>query len=126
VPEKQIEPTRRVLVVESGSLVEEGIESLLVREPDMHVIGIPFVGETAFLQEVADMRPDVILLNESGPLTSERILELLKRLPTLASLRVIMVRPGDNIINVYEHQQIVAAKVGDLLNLIRNEANPPE
>jgi chemotaxis response regulator CheB len=126
VPKKQTEPPRRVLVVEGGSLVEEGIENLLSREPDLQVIGVPFAGESALLQNVVDLHPDVILINESGPLTSERILELLKSLPKLASLRVIMVRADDSTIDVFEHQRVDATEVDDLLNLIRSEENHPE
>jgi DNA-binding NarL/FixJ family response regulator len=115
-----------VLVVEGGSLLEEGMEALLSREPDMQVIGIPFASETSFLQDVADMRPDVILMNEAGPLTSQRILELLKNLPTLAALRVITVRPQDNTIDLYERQRVVVTEVDDLLSLIRSEENDPK
>lgn len=120
VPRKQTDPMRRVLIIEGGSLLEEGMGALLAREPDLHVKGVSFADETTFLQDVAAMRPDVILMNESGPLTSERMLDLLKRVPALAGMRVILVRSQDNTINMYEHQQVVATKVDDLLNLVRS------
>jgi chemotaxis response regulator CheB len=118
---KRSEARRCVLVVEGGSMMEEGVENLLLHEPDLQVIGAPFEGETAFLEDVAALRPDVILMNESGPLTSERILELLKTLPMLASLRVIMFRPEDDTLHVYEHRRVDDAAINDLLNLIRRD-----
>ena len=121
---KRSNPKRCVLVVEGGSMFEEGVETLLLREPDLQVIGAPFAGEAAFLEDVSDLRPDVILMSESGPLSSERILELLKDLPMLASLRVIMLRSDDDTLHVYEHRRVDAAQVDDLLDLIRSEENP--
>src|SRR3972149_5039421 len=97
---------QRVLVVESGSLLDEGVASLLAQESDLHVSGIAYANDTAFLQDISDARPDVILLNEAGPLDSVRILELLKSIPTLASLRVIVVRLDDNVIDMYEKQSV--------------------
>ena len=109
----------RVLVVESGSLLDEGVESLLIRETDMQVSGISYADDATFLQDVTHARPDVILLNEDGPLDSARIFELLRDLPGLASLRVIIVRPDDNAIDLYERKQVIATQSDDLLALIR-------
>jgi DNA-binding NarL/FixJ family response regulator len=125
VPKKQIDPRRRVLIVEGGSLLEESLQALLSREPDLQVMVASFADETAFLRDVAATRPDVILMSESGPLTSERMVELLKRVPALTWLRVIAVRPQDNTINVYEHQRVVINEVGDLLNLVRSAVGDP-
>ena len=110
---------RRVLVIESGSLLDEGVESLLVHETDLQVSGISYADDDTFLHDVSDARPDVILLNEAGPLDSARIFELLKNLPGLATLRIIVVRPDDNTIDLYERQRVEAIQSNDLLALIR-------
>lgn len=112
--------TRRVMIVGSGSLLDEGVERLLRSRESIQVSGIVYSDDTSFLQDVSDMRPDVILLNEAGPLDSLRILELLKNIPTLASLRVVKVRTEDNTIDLYERRRVVATHSNDLLDLIRS------
>lgn len=112
--------TRRVMIVGSGSLLDEGVERLLRSRESIQVSGIVYSDDTSFLQDVSDMRPDVILLNEAGPLDSLRILELLKNIPTLASLRVVTVRTEDNTIDLYERRRVVATHSNDLLDLIRS------
>jgi hypothetical protein len=113
------QPTQRVLIVAGGSLLEEGVGSLLKQELDLHVSDVVYRDDSTFLQDVADARPDTILLNAEGPLDSRRILELLANVPTLAALRVIVVRPDDNTIDIYERQRIIATRSADLLALIR-------
>lgn len=110
-----------VLVVESGLLLDEGVERLLKRERDLQVSGIAYADDASFLQDVSALRPDVILLNAEGPLDSMRILELLSGLPSLVSLRLIVVRPDDNQIDVYEKKRVIVASRDDLLNLIRQD-----
>ena len=110
-----------VLIVGNGSLLDEGVESILKRQGDVRVSGIAYADDTAFLQDVSNMRPDVILLNERSPLTPQRILELLADNPMLATLQVIVVRPDDNTIDVYERQRVTARRVADLVHLIRRE-----
>ena len=109
----------RVLVIETGTLLDDGVESLLGQETDLQVSGISYADGATFLEDVSQARPDVILLNENGPLDSARIFELLNGLPGLASLRLIIVRPDDNTIDMYEKKQVVATHIDDLLHLIR-------
>ena len=110
---------RRVLIVASGSLLEEGMGSLLKRADDLQVSDIAYTDDTTFLQDLSDIRPDVILLNETGALDSVRILELLKGLPTLATLRVIVVRSDDNMIDVYERRRVATTQSADLIATVR-------
>ena len=110
---------QNVLVIESASLLDQGVESLLKCEADLQVSGVAYADESTFLQDITELRPDVILLNEAGPLDSARILDLLQNLPTLAALRVIIVRPDDNRIDVYEKKQVLATHSDDLIALIR-------
>jgi DNA-binding NarL/FixJ family response regulator len=114
----------RVLVVESGLLLDEGVESLLGQELDLQVSGITYADDASFLDDVSTLRPDVILLNEAGPLDSLRILELLENIPTLASLRVVTVRRDDNTIDMYERKRVVATHSSDFFDLIRSGNDP--
>ncbi len=111
--------TQRIVIVGSGSVLEQGVENLLGQEPDLQVSGVAYADDATFLEDVSHMRPDVILLNAAGPLDSMRIFELLKDHPGLASLRVIVVRPDDNTIEEYERRSLTATRSADLVAVIR-------
>jgi chemotaxis response regulator CheB len=124
VPNLQVERKRRVLIVASGSLVEAGVEMLLRREIDLIVSGCSFTSEPVFVQTVTHFRPDVIIMNESGEVTPEQVLELLGG--KLAALDVIVVRSRDNAVEVYEYRQAAVSEVRDLLSLIRRGTIAPD
>ena len=121
-PNPQAKHQRRILIVDSGSLVEAGVEALLRREIDLVVNVCPFIGESAFTRTVANFRPDVIIVNEAGEVTAERVLELLAG--RLTTLRLIVVRSHDDALEVYEYRRAAASEVGDLLSLIRSGSSP--
>jgi DNA-binding NarL/FixJ family response regulator len=108
-----------VLLVECGSLFDEGLVSRLRREPDLQITTVASSDEEAFLCEVVRRSPDVILLNEAGPLGAMRVFSLLKGAPLSAPLRVITVRMDDNKIEKFEKQTVIAHQWGQLLALIR-------
>ena len=118
---KQNQPTRRVVIVGTDSLLDEGIKKLLAHEPDLEVSSIAYTDEATFLQDVSQAHPDVILLNEASPLDSARIFALLKNIeiPIPATLRVIVVRADDNAIDVYQKQHVIATRRDDLFTFIR-------
>jgi DNA-binding NarL/FixJ family response regulator len=109
----------RVVVVESESLLVEGIESLLRQADELEITDVAYTNAAAFLQNISDARPDAILLEMNGPLDSRQILTMLASLPALAALRVIVVRPDDNNIEVFERRRVLARRSADLINTIR-------
>lgn len=101
--------TQRVLIF-GESIFEEGIARLLASGADLQVSGAKYTDDLAFLDEIAQKLPDVILLNESTPQNTARILKLLFSIPSLAGLRVIIIRLNDNMVDVYEMpKQVVAS-----------------
>ena len=114
---------RRVLIVQSGSVLDEGVENLLMREADLEVSGRNYADEAAFVQDVVRTQPDAVVLNEAGPLNLARIMELLNDCPTLETVRVVIVRLDDNTIDVFERQRVIATQVGDLVRLIRRDGS---
>ena len=122
--------TQRVLIF-GESLFEEGIANLLTDGADLQISSAKNMNEIAFLDEIAQSRPDVILLNESNPHNTVRILKLLFSIPSLAGLRVIIIRLSDNSIDVYEmprqvvarneykRQQFIVTKSDELVTVVR-------
>lgn len=121
---------QRILIFGS-SVFEEGIAHLLRRGVDLQVSCTGYTNELAFLEEVAQQRPDVVLLNESIPLNKPYIFKLLFSIPALAGLRVIVARLGNNIIDVYmmpnqvvmrteyDRQQFEVTRQVELMDVVR-------
>jgi hypothetical protein len=128
-------PPRRVLIVGNDLLFEEGLTKLLTTGTSLSVTGAKYIDEdTAFLEDVLQQRPDVILLNEeSKTLEPARVLELLLSIPSLAGWRIIIVRPNNNAIDVYDfpyssllrklhkRRQFIVAKREDLIDIIHGD-----
>ena len=123
-------PIQRVFVVgRSGSVFEEGIAHLLLSRTDWQVFRVTYSDDDSFLEEVVQDRPDVILVNETVLPDVARTLELLSAMPS-ADLRVIVMRPNDNAIDVYarpsqiaataayEKHKVVITGVEDLIDLV--------
>ena len=117
--EQNSQAIRRVLIVQSGSLFDEGLESMLAQQTDFQVIGVHYSDDARFLLTMQREHPDVILLFEDGPLEARRVLDLLEDAPTAAPLRVITVRSGGNSLEMYARQAITTAQSQDLFALIR-------
>ena len=115
-------PRQRVLLIKSGSLQDEGVESLLRQEIDLQVSGITPTDETTLLGDIERVRPDVILLNEVEPSDATRIFALLQGTP---AVRMFVVRLNTNTIDVYQKQQIRDVQSNDLLALIRGGEDRP-
>lgn len=109
---------RRVLIVGTGSIFEQGVESLLTREANVQVSEIVHTHEDAFIQDVLRVQPDVIVFHEIGSFNSDRIFELLKALPEMDTLRVIILRSANAAIDLYEKRTLTAAQAQDFVNLV--------
>jgi hypothetical protein len=93
--------TQRVLIF-GDSILEEGVANLLKDGVDLHVSSAKYSDDLAFLAEIAEKRPDVIVLHESTPRNTAHLLKLLFSIDALADLRVIVIRLSDNMLDVYE------------------------
>jgi len=113
---------RRVLIVGTGTLLEQGVESLLAHEADIRVSEMVFTHEDTFIHDVLRVRPNVIVFHETGPLNSDRIFELLKAIPEIETLRVIILRATNATIDFYEKRIVNATQTQDFINLVCGRA----
>lgn len=109
----------RVLFIESGSLFDDAVTSLLEHQGEIEVQTMDSQDKTLLFQEVSHLSPPTILVRGDGSWESARFCELAGALPTLTSLRVIVVHPDDNVIEVYERQRIIASQADDLIAIIK-------
>jgi hypothetical protein len=122
--------TQHILIFET-SIFEEGIVHLLTKAYGLQVSYTRYTNELAFLDEIVEYRPGMILLNESTRLNRAHIFKLLFSILSLAGLRIIVIRLGNNMIemyalpkqvverNAYERQQYNIARQDELVAVLQ-------
>jgi DNA-binding NarL/FixJ family response regulator len=114
-------PVQRVLIVQNDLLLGAGVESLLGCQPDFTVIGVSFSDEIALMTQIKQLQPHIIVLDKATPLNTS--LKLLADLLDHPKWRVVVVSANDNLVVVYDKQQVLATQATDLVSLIRNSFN---
>lgn len=61
----------RLLLVDDQNLICQGLKAMLSLEPDLEIVGIANNGEVA-IQQVADLQPDVVLMDVRMPVMDGR------------------------------------------------------
>jgi DNA-binding NarL/FixJ family response regulator len=79
--------TIRLLIVDDQSLIRQGLQAMLEREPDLKVVGDAENGKVA-LQRVAELQPDVVLMDVRMPEMDGRAATklILQEFPTIKIL----------------------------------------
>lgn len=93
---------RSVYVLGDGMLFDEIIANMLRSDTRLRVIRGPYVEDAAFLTLVCLCQPDLILLNELDLLRCERIRTVLLQISPAADLRVIVIRPDNNFVHIFD------------------------
>ena len=115
---------RRVFIVGTDSLFEEGIAKLLAFETDLLMAGTKYTNDPALLAAIVQHQPDVIVVNESMPFDAAHILDLIFSTPTLTALYVIVVRLGSSMVDVHEMpKRLSVTKCDDLISVVRGDFN---
>ena len=108
---------KRVIVVLTESVIGRGVESILLREMDLNVTGVPFIDEKALIDRIEKSQPDVVIMDES--LIFGRKIDLLSLLRSGLSMRFLVLSNQDNRINIYNYQEILVTQSTDLISAIR-------
>lgn len=100
--ETKIDDLRRVFIVGTHTLFEEGLSNLLAKNTAMQVSNEKYTNDLWLLNTISRNQPHVILLAESDNLNSAHLLGLLFSIPVPTSLWVIVVRLADSMVDVYK------------------------
>lgn len=109
----------RVLQVHTNTGWEEGWAGSLRQEPDLEVHSIAYTSESAFLDEVTQFQPNVILLNKDGPLHPYPLRQWLARIPAQSRVRIIVFNAHNNVIDIYDSFKTRQAVLTDFIDLIQ-------
>lgn len=116
----EITVARRVLVIHTGRLLEEGLEMLLARYARFQVSRISFQPEeeTDFVQAVSALHPDVIVLDGDSSLNFAQIARLLREAMGSAPFTIITVRSDSNQIDVCQRRHVLVSESRDFLDAV--------
>ena len=107
----------RVLIIGSGTLLDEGMTGLLQAETDFQVFSITYRTEDDLIQRIAQLQPEVIVISETNDLRGYQIIDAIYRQIPLPNFRIILVQPDSNTMRVCDF--VTASHSEDLLRLIR-------
>lgn len=101
----------RVFIIGDGFLLDQGVTQMLTHETDLLISHALYSDDFAFLNVNKQDQPDVILVNESGLLNVEHILEFISSHPIVKGLLIIVVRLWNSVVDIYERPIFIAGKV---------------
>ncbi len=107
----------RVLIVENQLLLGAGLQKLLSDQADLEVIGISPCSQLKLVQEIRQIQPDVVFLDNDSHLTDA--IDLLNFLEKIPRLRVIVVSADHDRVQIYNKHQIQLSHPTDLFKIIR-------
>lgn len=110
---------RQVLILYRGSLLAQGIESLLRDEKGLEIASVQVGKEERPGGYAMGFTPDVIIVDASdlGGQTRVSILDLLREHPRA---KIICLNPEDGKVEVYRKDQRVANRREELVEAIRS------
>jgi hypothetical protein len=109
---------KRILVVQTGSILDEGIKTLIMNEPNLQAATVTYTDHHAFLEQGAYTHHDVLLLSEASPLDWIHTSQILRGISPWKNLRVIIIRLEDNLLEVYDKQCLKMTHNSDLISFI--------
>jgi len=113
---------RHILVVNSGSLLEQGLARLLGDKEGLSVVITNFESEEILARDIVDEHPDVIIINRVSIINLPRLLGLLESLPIFNHLQILGVGVDSNMIDVYENREIYELQAPDFYDFLQGAA----
>ena len=109
---------RRILVVGTGSLLDNAIGGLLQNAGGFQVLSLDYTNPSSLAEAITTIKPDTIILSQSEALTPTEVFELLNNTPTSPALRLVVVYTDTNTIDLYHKKRITITHRDDLLTMI--------
>jgi chemotaxis response regulator CheB len=102
---------KRVLVMRSSYLLSAGVESLLNDQQELEVTSIDSKGTRNLVEDVIQIKPDVMVIDESTVIANlAYLVDLFEKFP---ELRVIVVHLENNHMSVFDKRHIPIQQLTD-------------
>ena len=112
---------KRVLVISSKDILSVGVAGLLSREDDIEVINKNITDNSAFVSAMEELRPVVLIINES--LLHADCSAIFGWLRDFPAWSVIVLNEQENLLHIYEKKEVVLGGASDLIAIIRRYPN---
>lgn len=107
---------QRVLVATHEMLLGAGIESLLLRQKELDLVGITPGSSADLIKKITRLKPEIVILDEGMYLVSAK--ELLTFLNDWPEMRLVVVSANENRVQVYNKRQIRVTQSMDLVEMM--------
>jgi hypothetical protein len=109
---------QHILVVETGeTLLGAAVESLLRHAPDLNVSMCHAADKASLIDVIGQVTADVVVVHATAQTFSQE--DALALLGTSTSLRIVLINDYDNVMHVYDKNQVTIEQVDDLFSIIR-------
>ncbi|MBI5965294.1 MAG: hypothetical protein HY863_17600 [Chloroflexi bacterium] len=109
---------QRILVVNRGSLLDEGVVRLISSRSDLDVSTIDFENEEVLVNDIVSRHPEVVVMGQGGSVKLEKLYKMLTSVPTLEKLRMIIFHSNDNSVDIFSQEELNSIRGDDFLQLV--------
>ena len=116
--ERNSELPQRILVVNRGSLLDEGIFRLISSESNLDVSTIDFEGEDVLVNDIVSRCPEVLVMGQTVSVKLEKLYTLLTSNPALSKLRMFIIHSNDNSVDIFSQEKHNSILGDDFIALV--------
>jgi hypothetical protein len=116
--ERNSELPQRILVVNRGSLLDEGIFRLISSKSNLDVSTIDFEGEDVLVNDIVSRCPEVLVMGQTVSVKLEKLYTLLTSNPALSKLRMIIIHSNDNSVDIFSQEKHNSIPGDDFIALV--------
>ena len=95
-----------------------GVQRLLSAETDLEVTGIAPGNPAELAEEIRRLQPDLVVVDKDSRWGDAT--KLLAALQDYPKLRLVVVSANDNLVCIYDKQQVLTSRATDLVGIVRN------
>ena len=115
-----LELPQRILVVNGGSLLDEGVVRLISERPNFEVFTVNFEGEDVLVNDIVTKCPEVVVMGQPSSIKLEKLYGVLTSFPALEKLRLIIFHSNDNSVDVFSQGHLMFIRGDDFIELVQN------
>ena len=116
--ERNSDLPQRILVVNRGSLLDEGIFRLISSKSNLDVSTIDFEGEDVLVNDIVSRCPEVLVMGQTVSVKIEKLYTLLTSNPALSKLRMIIIHSNDNAVDIFSQEKHNSIPGDDFIALV--------
>jgi hypothetical protein len=108
-----------VVVVNSGSLLDEGVVCLISSESSLDVSTVNFENEDVLVNDIISKNPEVVVMGQNGSLKIEKVYKMLTSFSNMTKLRMIIFHSNDNAVDIFSQQQLNSMRSDNFIQLVQ-------